>query len=497
MGKMRDNMKILRFRAHRLMRKYIVQISYKTQVELTERTIGTAEAFGLGIDGEKEFQICDSEIEINSGDVVEINGDSGSGKSSILRWFKNVFKDIVADINEINIQTDKPIVDTIGKSLDEALKLLSFVGLNDAFIFLRKYNELSDGQKYRYRVAKLMESGKQTWICDEFCNTLDRDTAKIVAWNMQKFARQLGVTVLVASCNTDLTADLDPNVLIVKRFGKEIKITYNNNQPGGNPCSLIREMKFERGNYTDWKNLSEFHYRSHFAPPPKAIWKLTRGDELCAVIVYSCPPIATFGRKVFFGRVLGIQELNEKVTIISRVVVHPKFRTIGLGRLIVQKSLPLSPTRYTETVAVMAKYNPFFVKAGMKWVCEKTPEKKLIDFMDYLKSIDFNLQYVSSINYVLRFLQEDAEREKEIKQRATKVNHIALHKHFGKDMRHKQYIGRVLSTDSATLAGLIVQMGVMFQTKIYLAYDRGETVLAETVTAEDFTEDSVCCVKNE
>jgi ABC-type ATPase with predicted acetyltransferase domain len=44
---------------------------------------------------------------------------------------------------------------------------------------------------------------------------------------------------------------------------------------------------------------------------------------------------------------------------ISRVVIHPKYRTIGLGAKIVAETLPQAGKPYVETIAVMAKYNPF------------------------------------------------------------------------------------------------------------------------------------------
>jgi ABC-type ATPase with predicted acetyltransferase domain len=47
-----------------------------------------AEAFGLGIDDVKKFPVLDTELKIAPGDVVLITGDSGSGKSVLLRAIK-------------------------------------------------------------------------------------------------------------------------------------------------------------------------------------------------------------------------------------------------------------------------------------------------------------------------------------------------------------------------------------------------------------------------
>jgi ABC-type ATPase with predicted acetyltransferase domain len=73
-----------------------------------------------------------------------------------------------------------------------------------------------------------------------------------------------------------------------------------------------------------------------------------------------------------------MKELNEKLSTISRVVVHPKYRTIGLGSKLVRATLPLVGTPYVEMPAVMAKYNPFAEKAGMRKIAEQPPPKEAL-----------------------------------------------------------------------------------------------------------------------
>jgi len=43
-----------------------------------------------------------------------------------------------------------------------------------------------------------------------------------------------------------------------------------------------------------------------------------------------------------FGRKLTIDEINRDVALISRVVVHAKYRTMGLGVKLVKETLPLA-----------------------------------------------------------------------------------------------------------------------------------------------------------
>jgi ABC-type ATPase with predicted acetyltransferase domain len=108
------------------------------------------------------------------------------------------------NLNDVNIDPDMPLIDNVGGSFDEGLTLLSRVGLNDAFLFVRRFSQLSDGQRYRY---SMIESDKKYWFADEFCSTLDRDTAKIVAFNIQKIAREEGRAVFAATTHTDLFQD--------------------------------------------------------------------------------------------------------------------------------------------------------------------------------------------------------------------------------------------------------------------------------------------------
>jgi len=45
---------------------------------------------------------------------------------------------------------------------------------------------------------------------------------------------------------------------------------------------------------------------------------------------------------------MGIRELNEKMSIVMRVVVHPKYRSIGLGAKLLRETLPRVGTPYVE-----------------------------------------------------------------------------------------------------------------------------------------------------
>ena len=462
-------------RYDRRTRKFIINISYKTKTDITPRTIAVAEAFGLGIDdSQRHILYHNVQLKIGPQDITYITGESGSGKTALLKMLQ---KDITQgmnqttiNINDIQPDPDKPIIETVGKTVEQALELLSRVGLNDAYLFIRRYSQLSDGQRYRYRIAKMIESQAQFWIMDEFCATLDRDTAKIVAHNVQKLARQHRKAVLAATTHTDLLQDLNPTVHIHKRFGKEIKVQYYPSQPT-KQCSLLKQIHIEQGNKTDFATLADFHYRSHHVGAVRKVFRALRNNELCGVIVYTYPAPAVAGRRKLLPK-MPIQELNNKLSNIMRVVVHPKYRTIGLGQKLVRQTLNKCGTPYVETTAVMAKYNPFFERGGMKKIQETKPPKQALNISQALAKLGFNTTLLSSEKYALSKLQHlTTQQLHAVRQVFTKNPHLRFlkeffcHQPYGK---HKPYKEKVQNADLQKLAKLIHITATLLQTKVYL-----------------------------
>jgi len=451
--------------------KFSFNISYSTAVKLTPRTTVVAEAFGLGVDEEHKFTVLDVELKIGVGDIVYVTGDSGSGKSVLLRAVKQDLGAEALDIADVDVDLDKPLIETVGKTVEEGLDLLSKVGLSDAFLFLRTFNELSDGQKYRYKIAKLLESEAQFWILDEFAATLDRDTARIVAYNLQKCARQKGKTVLAATTHRDLFQDLQPNVHVHKRFGEEIEVKYHRNIRVAE-CTLVKQMYVEEGSMVDWRALAPFHYRSHRVPAPRKIFCLKRRwQELCGVIVYSYPPSTCFGRRLVLPKT-GMKEVNAKLSNISRVVVHPKYRTIGLGAKLIRETLPSAGTEYVEMSAVMAKYNPFAEKAGMQRVAVQEPSKEALRILAVLKDLEFNTEILGSLKYVQGKVESLSSLEvQRIKDVFLKSRHPRFLKSFSYNLpygRSEDYRKKIQEASLEKLVVLIKICGFLLQSKVYL-----------------------------
>jgi GNAT superfamily N-acetyltransferase len=280
----------------------------------------------------------------------------------------------------------------------------------------------------------------------------------------------MGKAVIVATTHTDLFEDLNPAVQIHKRFGKEITVNYYSNKPT-KECSLVKEMRVKLGALVDWRRLAGFHYRSHRVGAVRKVFCLMRGSELCGVIVYCYPPPNCFGRRKVLPK-MNIHELNRKLSVIMRVVVHPKYRTIGLGAKLVGETLSLVGTPFVEMVAVMAKYNPFAEKAGMQKIMESKPNMNLLHAIGQLQKLGFDPLMLGGINQnqriighvergkVVSILEELSGKEGMLRKRLLALSSVYP--------SHEEFLEKLKRASSGDLAVVLKRLAFLAQTKTYL-----------------------------
>ena len=403
-------------------------VEFSTKADVTERTLAVCDAFGLGVDETKRFVVYDNfSLQFRRGDLIYVTGDSGGGKSCLLGAFKNFFGEESIELGGLQVNPEETLVEGVGRDVKEAIEILSFCGLNDAFLFLRKFKELSDGQKYRYKLAKLVDCKEKTvWLVDEFCASLDRVMAKGVAYSLQKLARKLGKTVVVATTHEDLIDDFQPDVVVRKGF--EGEVTIEKHAFERKPCSLYRQIRVEEGCFEDYEKLKCFHYRTtnekrKISLKIRRCYRLVYGNNTIGVIVYSNSYLNLKPRNMVFGsRYLftpadlhTARRINDEIARISRVIIHPKFRGIGLGEFLVKQTLPLVNAKVVEVLAVMAKYNPFFERAGMVKVdykAEETAVDKKIN--GFLKEHNFDFRLSKSKRYCRDFYAQLIDEQKQV-----------------------------------------------------------------------------------
>ena len=183
--------------------------------------------FGIGFESGRNVIAENLELPIQDGDVVCFTGASGSGKSSLMRAAaeqlakqqvpseegSHVESTSVLNIDALELG-DSILVDALNLPVQEILQLLSMCGLGEAQLLLRTPRELSDGQRYRFRLA-LALSQKPAWIlADEFSATLDRTLAKVVAFNIRRISERTNTGFLLATTHEDILEDLQPNLKV-------------------------------------------------------------------------------------------------------------------------------------------------------------------------------------------------------------------------------------------------------------------------------------------
>lgn len=207
---------------------YSVSKSFHWQGTITDKVALVCRMFGITVDGLTERCLnhrC--QLEINDGNIVYITGPSRAGKSVLLGELeKSIPVSDRINLTRIKLPSDKTLIDCIEGDLLRCLRMLSIAGLNDCFCILNQPCNLSEGQKYRFRLAMALAARKKFIFADEFCSELDRITAAVISYNVQKFAKHTGTIFILASSHDDILLDLSPDVLVVKELSGPTQVIY-------------------------------------------------------------------------------------------------------------------------------------------------------------------------------------------------------------------------------------------------------------------------------
>jgi len=142
----------------------------------------------------------------------------------------------IIDINALALG-DVTLIDSFTLPVSETMHLLSSCGLGEAHLMLRTPAELSDGQRYRFRLALGLAARPAWLVADEFTATLDRTLAKVVAHNIRKLCDRTGIGFLLATTHEDVAADLDPDLHVRCRLDGEISVVARADPATGGPQS--------------------------------------------------------------------------------------------------------------------------------------------------------------------------------------------------------------------------------------------------------------------
>ena len=177
--------------------------------------------FGIGFETGRHVIAEDLELPIEPGQIVLFTGPSGAGKSSLLRAAADQLPNVI-DINQLPLDS-RPLIDILATTSPStlnphpstfagALHLLTACGLGEPRLLLRTPRELSDGQRYRFRLAVALAHRPDWILADEFTATLDRILARIIAFNLHRLNERTNTGFLLATTHEDILEDLEPHL---------------------------------------------------------------------------------------------------------------------------------------------------------------------------------------------------------------------------------------------------------------------------------------------
>ncbi|MEW6210789.1 MAG: GNAT family N-acetyltransferase [Acidobacteriota bacterium] len=207
---------------------------------------------GCNFDLIADLPIDDSEWKI--GLVV---GPSGSGKTSIGR---KIFGE-ACFYEPDDWPKRKPIIDAIAPRGDfnEVTAALASVGLGSVPAWLRPFSVLSNGEKFRANLARVICEAPARVVIDEFTSVVDRQIARFGALAFQKAWRRTDGQCVLLSCHYDIIEWVGPDWVFDTATG----------QYSGR--GLWRRPKFELEIWqTDWRYWPLFEPH-HYLKLPKMV----------------------------------------------------------------------------------------------------------------------------------------------------------------------------------------------------------------------------------
>lgn len=194
-----------------------MNVQFEVKYNLTPKipTINTGRIsgmFGLTPEQGERIYVNPFSIDVEPEQIILFHGTSGGGKTSCLRQFAQQMN--AFDLNQVEYKNNKAVVDQLGDDFDEAIQIAGICGLSEAQFFFRYPYELSEGQLHRFRIARAIVSDAKTIVCDEFLATLDRVTAKTIAYGLRKIVSNRKIILAVATTHDDLIDDLQPDYIV-------------------------------------------------------------------------------------------------------------------------------------------------------------------------------------------------------------------------------------------------------------------------------------------
>jgi uncharacterized protein len=235
-----------------LMNTHVFQIQKQFPVSpiITRRMGQLMNLFGLTTYRLKQLSTKHSlDIQLRPGDICYITGPSGAGKSVLLREMVHwVPGDRRICLEDIPLESNQSLIDSIEGPLFEAVDILSRAGLPDALAMLQTPALLSVGQQFRYRLAKALLTDKAFVFADEFMASVETMTAVSICRQLRSIATQTQKAFIFAGVHDSFIPDLQPDVVVIKSSARPTQLIWKDptRKLINNHSSFKKELSYVR-----------------------------------------------------------------------------------------------------------------------------------------------------------------------------------------------------------------------------------------------------------
>jgi len=345
----------------------------------TPRLVEVCLRFGLSLTQGERVIVSGLVLDLRPGSVTMIVGPSGAGKTLLIREIARRAS-MCQVVGDMDVPADVPVLDAVAptRPIDEAIGLLTACGLGEPSLWMRLFDQLSEGERFRARLARAISLWRRNGrhgaiLCDEFGSLLHERLAKAVAFNLRKLATRDRLAVVVATSREDIERDLRPDCVI--RLSDKPDLVHGSRERhpdgAGARLSFAEDLQVVPGTLRDYEAFAAMHYRQRQQVgfvSAVFVMRDRRTGQALGVVVYGHPSLELALRnKVTGGRyVRQAKLLNQEVRVLKRLIIHPDVRGCGLGHELVRQTLPMAGARFVECLAAMGAVNPVFEKAGMR-----------------------------------------------------------------------------------------------------------------------------------
>lgn len=234
-----------------------------------------------------------------------IVGASGAGKSVLARqlWGDRVIQSVD--------WSNAPVIDQFPADMPirDITNLLTSVGFGTVPAWLRPYSTLSNGERFRTDMARVIAEtpDAETIVVDEFTSVVDRQVARVASHCVQKSIRRSKRQFVAVTCHYDVIDWLQPE-WVYDVSGLEF--SWRSVQPRPS-----MRLEIHEATTAIWKVFARHHYMSADIARSARCFVATLDGELCGFTSYMHFP----------------HPKTRSIKRVHRLVVLPDYQGLGIA----------------------------------------------------------------------------------------------------------------------------------------------------------------------